>query len=363
MLILFFIFIFHFLVGQLIELVNNKFLSSAWNLILICAVLYFTLGVEDTADTFMYQYFYENDWDTIDPMFIILGKIMNAYHYDYFAFYKLHIIIYTAAYFFFITRFTQNYFYVFLVFFVLYYVPYVNQIRYYLGFPFYLISIYYFLKNRNLVLFIIFTILALLSHSAIILLYGFIPLYYFFSTKRYFQIILALSGFSFIVVMILFQMGIVQEIEHFGEYFSKGMTSTFAGGVFTAIPYFIYIFYLYIIDFFYKKKNSDYLEDKTYSFLSKWSYFTIIFIPASFFVNVLGQRYVFPFVIVWIIFFLFMIKNETPRKKFFHLLSFSGVNLFVAFLIYILPHSIFGESFYEDELLRSLKSIEYLHFL
>lgn len=357
------IFLFHFLIGQLLEISKSKFLSYFFNAILLAIVFYFTLGVTDTADTYIFKFFYENDWEKIDPMFIFLMKVMNSYHLDYFSFYKLHIIVYTLSYYFFISRYTKNIFYVFLLFFVLYYVPYVNQFRYYLAFPFYLLSIYYFVQNRNILVSTVFTALALTTHSAIILLYGFLPMYYFFSTKSFFKYTFVFSGITFIIVLVLFQLGIVQQLDHFGEYFKKGMTSSLAGGIFNAIPYFVYIFYLWIIDRKYRKQNLDFAEDKTYSFLSKFSFFSIIFIPASFFVQVLGHRYVFPFIIVWIIFLLYTLRNKPPKQKFFALFIAGLVHLFVGFSMYILPHYVLGESSFEEELIRSLKSVEYIDWM
>lgn len=363
MLILTIIFLLHFFIGQLLEIFKGKILYYFFSALLLLLVFYFTLGVTDNADNFMFKYFYENDWEKIDPMFIFLMKIMNHFKYDYFDFYKVHLIVYTLSYFFFISRYTKNIFYVFLVFFVLYYVPYVNQIRYYLAFPFFLLSIYYFIQNRNIFLFVLFTILAITSHSAIILLYGFIPLYYFISSKYFFKIIFSLSGFAFLVVLVLFQLGIAQQIEHFGEYFKADKTSSVLGGIFNALPYFIYIAYLWIIDKRYRKRNLDFINDTTYLLLSKLSFYCIIFIPASFFVQVLGHRYVFPFIIVWMIYYLHVIRNETPIIKFFNFLVLAIVHIFVAFAIYILPNYLFGESSYEEELIKSMKSIEYIDFL
>lgn len=363
MLILTVLFLFHFSIGQLLDISKSKYLNFFFNALLLGTVFYFTLGVTDTADKMMYEYFYYNDWEKIDPMFIFLLKIMNAYHYDYNAFFKLHLLLYTLSYYFFISKYTKNIFYVFMVFVVLYYVPYVNQIRYYLAFPFFLLSIHYFIQKRNYFLFVLFTILAFTSHSAILLLYGFLPLYYFVSTKSFFNVVFLLSGIAFIIVIILFLFGIVQQIEHFGAYFGEDMTSSVSGGIFNAMPYFIYISYLWIIDKRYRRKNPDFVNDKTYSFLSKFSFFSIIFIPASFFVQVLGQRYVFPFLIIWMIFFIYTIRNEPPKRKFFSFLFAGFVHLSVAFSMFILPYYIFGESFYVEELYKSLKSIEYIDFL
>lgn len=362
MLLLLLIFSVHFLFGQIIENSRTRLGAYILNALLLAVVFYFTLGVRDTNDNFMFEWFYYNDWDKIDPMFIYLGRVMNYFHFDYHAFYQVHLVVYTLMYLLFISKFTKNYFYVFLVFFVLYYVPYINQIRYYLSFPFFLLSLYYFVQVRRWFWFILFTFLAVVSHSAIVLLYTFLPLYYFLSTKRFFSTSLVLSGVAFVVMLVLFNLGIAQQIEHFGEYFDKGMTSSVAGGFFNAVPYFIYIIYLWYVDRKYKRAHPDFEMDKTYSFLSKLSFYTIIFIPASFFVQVLGHRYVFPFLIVWLIFLLYTMRNESRQEKLLRLGQAMMVHLAVGFAIYLLPYMVLGKSFYVEEMVKGLKSVKYFDY-
>ena len=103
----------HYVVGQFLDISKSKALAYLCNGLLLAAVFYLTLGVRDTADNFMFEYFYDNEWEKIDPMFIYLSKLMNAYGYDYYAFYRVHLITYTLAYFYLISRYTSNIFYVF----------------------------------------------------------------------------------------------------------------------------------------------------------------------------------------------------------------------------------------------------------
>lgn len=360
MFILFFLFLIHFFVGQLIEITKNKFLGYSSNIILLAVVMYLTLGIQDTADMEMYEYFYDSDWEAIDPMFLALREIFTSMKLEFYSFYQFHLIVYTLTYFFLISRYTKNIFYVFLVFFILYYVPYVNQFRYYLAFPFYLLSVHYFIVNRKMIYFILFTFLSLTSHSAILLLYAFIPAYYYFSTKYYFRMLMIGAGLLFVLMAVLFQAGVLQQIEHFGEYFGKGMVSSFVGGVYNMIPYIIYLGYLAIIDRNFRLRNGNADQDHIYVYLRKFSFFSIIFIPASIYIQVFGHRYVFPFIIIWMIYFLYMIKDLSPRMKFFKFFYISLIHLLVAFFFYVLPNYILGESHFEEELIRSLKSIPYI---
>ena len=117
------IFFFHFFIGQLLEISKSKVAYYSCTSMLLFVVFYFTLCITDTADSFIFKYYYENDWDKTDPMFIFLMKVMNLFKFNYFDFYKLHLIIYALSYFLFISRYTKNIFYVFIA---LYYVPYVR---------------------------------------------------------------------------------------------------------------------------------------------------------------------------------------------------------------------------------------------
>ncbi|WP_326985998.1 EpsG family protein [Chryseobacterium sp. MP_3.2] len=345
------------------ESTKIKGINYAFNLMLLFLVFYFTLGITDSADLPMYEFAYGKQRNDFDPMFVFLNSIMKTNGFTFLEFFKFHLIVYTLTYFFFITRYTKNYFYVFLVFIVLYYVPYVNQIRYYMAFPFFLLALHYFLTTRNWFLFILFTFLALITHSAILILYLFIPMFYFLSTKNFF-LVTFISAFAFLaIVLLLFQLGILQQLEHFGEYFGKGNTGSLSGGFFNSLPYFVYLSFLWFIDKKYKKNNSDYALDRNYRFLSKLSFFTIIFIPASFITQVLGHRYVFPFLIIWIIYYMYMIRNQSKQQKLFSFLLFALVHIVAGFCIYILPNIVFGESSFEYELEKSLKSIEYIDFI
>lgn len=352
----------HFYVGYFLDLFNNKFISHTINCLLIGCIFYITLGVTDTVDNPMYIYFFYNDWNKIDPMFVIMRDIMLSFGYDYFDFYKLHIIIFTLSYYFLISRYTHNVFYVLMAFVVLYYVPYINQIRYYLAFPFYLLSVHYLIRSRNVFLSVLFGLLAFLSHSAIILMFAFVPMYYLFSNRMYFTVVFSSSGLMFLLMMILFQMGIAQQIDHFGEYFGKKAVSSFSGGMFNALPYFIYIGYLWYMDLRYRREYPNCDDDAYYSFLRKFSFFPIIFIPASFFVQVLGHRYVFPLFIIWMLFFLYLIRNKLELEKLYHFIVFAAVHLLAAFVFYILPLYLFNYSQYQEEFIRSIKSIKYINF-
>lgn len=326
---------------------------------MMSVILYYTIGITYTADYEMYEYYFDQDSEKMDAAFIYLTGLFKEYKLSFHDLYIFHIVTSLLAYSYFISRFTKNVFYVLVIFLVLYYVPYVNQIRYYLGFPMFLLSIYFLLIRKKYLPFILFALLAFFCHSAIVILYTFIPCFYFLSTKKYLKTMVTSSLVGFVLMFVLFKMGLTETLEHFGAYFDKSSTSSTLGGIFNALPYFVYIIYILKINKEYTQRTENYEDDIIYTFLSKLTFFTIIFIPASLFIQILGHRYVFPFIIVWVIFFLYTIRTLPIKRKTFKMLEFLCIHILAFLIFYILPKYLFKESFYEVEFLKIIKYIKH----
>lgn len=360
MIVLVLILFFHFFIGFVIDNSKTKFMAYFFGFISLMITLLLTWGIKYTADTEFYKVFYEIQWEDTDLMYFFLTKKFNQFGFSYFDLYKFYIVTYILLHYYLISRFNKNVFYIFLVYFILNYVQFVNQIRYYMAFPLFLLSLYFFIIEKKIILAIIFTMLAFISHSAIALLYVFVPMFYFLNTKSYFKTVFVISGIVFLIVLALYQFGLATYLEHFGEYFNSEMTSSFLGGLFNALPSVVYIIFLYILDKKYRMKY-EYKNDKYYQFISKLSFFTVIFIPSSFFIQVLCHRYVFPFLIIWVIHILYIIRNFSQQKKMIYFFTVFLINIFVGLLIYFMPSLIINSSFYYDELSEIIKSIDYLN--
>lgn len=329
--------------------------------LLLAAVFVFTVGLRYTADYNMYYFLFKHEIGITDIGFKQLTIFFKERGLSYDDLFLSHLVAYTLIYFFFIKRYTSNYFYVFLAYILIDYVHYANQIRYYLAFSILLFAFHFMFKRRYLWM-IICCILAFVSHSATIVLFTFIPIYFFIKTNHYFKFIFILSIACFAIVYLGFSLGFARQIEHFGEYFDKGGISGFVGGLFNALPYIFLVGFLYFQAKYYIKNNEDWQEDKKFVFLYKLTFYTTIFIPVSFFLQIAGHRYVMPFLIIYVIFFLYMIRDYSVRQKAHRLLSFSAVCFVVCLFIYILPSYILKENHFLHELELMLESIKYLKY-
>lgn len=360
MIILIILFFLHFFIGQFIERFKLKSVSILMAFLLLIVVYYFTLGLEYTADYGMYENFFRNNFKT-DFLFMKLSKLFSFYHYKFHDLYVFHILVSVLIYYSFISKFSNNVFYIFLAYILLDYVHFSNQIRYFLGFPIMLWA-FYFLYQKKYIFFTILAIIACLSHSALTVVITFVPMYLFIKPQKFLKYCLFLSLLCFAIVYVAFSMGLGREIDHFGEYFKKDGVSSFFGGAFNSLPYIMFVTFLYIETRIYMAHNLLWYEDRTFVFLNKLSFYTIVFIPASFFLQIAGHRYVMPFVIIYGIYFLYMIRNYSPQMKLKKIFLYSSVCLVISIFMYILPTFILKENTFLDELEIMLKSIKYLDY-
>ena len=360
-LLLFIFFLFHYFFGQLIEIYKLKPLAIIMGLLILGLTYYFLLWLEYTADYSMYQYMFKHETDNTDFLFQFLTKFYKANHWSFHDLHVSHIVVSTLIVFYLISRFTSNVFYVFFAYIILDYVHFSNQIRYFLGFPVMILA-FYNLFNKRYILFAILAYLAYLSHASLIVLLTFVPIYYLVKPKQYFKVLSILSVVCFIIVYVAFTLGLGLEIEHFGEYFKEEGTSSFLGGAFNAIPYIVMISFLYFESRKYINANPDCFQDPKFNFLYKISFYTIIFIPASFFMQIAGHRYVMPFMIFYVIFYLYLIRNKTQKIKNLKMILFSSVCFLLSLVIYILPDFLFGENHFLTEIDYMLKSIQYINY-
>ena len=77
-LLLFIIFLFHYFVGQLIEIYKLKPLAIIMDVLVLGLYYYVTLGLEYTADYGMYNYMFKYESDDTDFLFQFLTKLYKA---------------------------------------------------------------------------------------------------------------------------------------------------------------------------------------------------------------------------------------------------------------------------------------------
>ncbi|UOU96721.1 EpsG family protein [Chryseobacterium daecheongense] len=350
-----------FYVGQLIEQLPSRFVAYIFNAILFIAVLYCFLDLTYTADWDMYYYFYKYENDKTDLVFQLLTLIFKKLYLSYNHLFKFHIIVAVSIYYLLISRFTKNIFFVFLAYLILDNVHFVNQIRYYLGFPILMMGYYLLFYKRQYILSVVFILISILCHSGLSFLLICIPIYYLVPTKKYYGYILIFSSIVFLITLYIFNSALGEILKHYGSYFAKDNVSSFLGGLFNAIPYIIFMAFLYIETYFLIKRQPEILEDAKFIFLYKISFFSVIFIPASFLIQVIGHRYVMAFSVFWVLYYyLYFIKNKKSRKQLIKFILLCSIVFASAIFIYIIPGYLFSENHFLEEFLEMVKSSDNL---
>lgn len=346
----------HFFINQFQLLVNRKVVYYFFGFIAVAVFLYYATQITYTADYDMYNSLYDWEFEDTDILFRNMVLSFKANSWGFHALFATHLAAYTLLYYFFVLKFNPNAFYIVTMFIALMFVPYINQIRYFLAFAFFLFAAYYLLYNRKLILFALFAVLGFMSHSAIVVLYIYFLVYLFVPEKLYEKVLKFSTVILFVASYVVSKTAIVTYFEHFGGYMSDENQSSVLGGIFNILPVVAIVFPIYLLDRRYRGDRTN----KTYIFLKKSTVFSVIMVPASIFIQIIGQRYVFPFLIIWIIFFLFLIKDRSyPTRVRYIIFSYILIAL-VLYLQYGLAYVIFGESFFVEELVKSIESIESL---
>ena len=361
MILLIVLFLILFYIGFFIENFRSRYFAILFGALLCAVSLFIFLGYRYTADWKMYHYFFKFEDDSTDILFLNLTKLFKSLNLSYLELYQFHIITSLTLLILWISRFTKNVFFILLFYLLLDNVHFVNQIRYYLAFPFFLFGIFFLLEKKKHIPAVIFFCLALISHIGTVVLLASIPLFYIVSGKRFHYWILGLSGFVFVITFFIFNSGIGEVLKHFGAYLAKDNLSSFFGGLFNAIPYILLMVFFYIETIRMQRIDPHIQEKKYFKFLYKLSFFPVIFLPASFLIQIIGHRYVMPFAVVWLTYYyLFFIKDNKPLVKFLRFTTVCIIGFICGFSVYILPEFVFGESHFTDEIVFMVKSHQFL---
>jgi hypothetical protein len=328
----------------------------------LLAFYVFFYGITDTADWGMYDSLFKYEEIETDFLFRYLSLLTFALGYTFEDLFKFHILIYGYFLVKFISRFTQNILLVLGFYVLVAYVPLANQIRYYLALSLFLNGLYLFYFNEKKKSYFFF-ILSLLSHSSMVVLFSFLIVEKRIAFSDYVKKCLMLSLLIFFGYNFIVSFGLLDFLGKFKVYLiSSELVSGTLGGILNEFPYMITLVSLYFWLQRIIAKVPHILEDKVFIFLYKLTFFSIIFIPISFNMQVIGHRYVQAFFIVWLCLFVYtlhFIKSKENDIKNFILLS-----VFVIFLVYynyFFLGMIFGEkSSYNQEFVKSYNSIEYL---
>lgn len=330
-----------------IELFQTAKYIKVFSFLLGLAVFYIAL----------YNVTYNSDWDAYEAMFNgftvsndylfnFISDFFNDRGHEYDSVYKFHIFLMSAGFLFFVSRFSNhNIFLVFLIYLIFQIIPISNQIRYFVAFAFFLVSIYQLIVVKDKVLFLVFCILSLFSHFAILLMYPFGFIFYFVRNDKLLKLLLYISfGFA-ILMLIISRIGLIY-FSHFSAYFETEYISSISGGVFNNL---ILVFWLFFLikrnNFLVSKYSSLIADDLRYQLLYKLSLYTIIFIPSGIFIQILSHRYVEASFIIWILYLLYTLGfEENYKSRLTQLSRFLILSIFTFMYKYLLPKYVLNYS-------------------
>ncbi|MBW8360040.1 MAG: EpsG family protein [Weeksellaceae bacterium] len=332
-------------------------------IVLAMAALLFTVGIRDNSDWKMYYYFFKLGNEETDLMFVLLAKLFKSAGFEFADLYMFHMVSIVVLFFLFISRYTRNAFYVVLLYFLLDFVHLTNQIRYYFGFPILMLGLYYLFSAKRYTVSVLLIILSLLFHKGLFMLLLFIPAYYLIPAKRFITMMLWFSAALVLLIVLVVRFGVGLSLEHFDSYLGREYESSLVGGLFNALPYLTYLGFILVEHYRLNRHNPDLLSDPQNRLLMKLSFFPLVFLPASFLLQILGHRYILPFSIFWIIYYLMLIRDLSEKTRFLKMLLFGTVHFVALCSIYIFPDYFLPENHYLKELESTIKSIPYLKAL
>ena len=320
------------------------------------------LGVKETADTYGYILYFENPEIKTDFLFRYLSNVFRNLGLTFFELYQLHIVLYGLLFTYFITRFTNNSFLVLIFYLSILYVPLVNQIRYFLALGFLLNGFYFFYFTKRKYLSFILFALAILSHSAIILFYGFIFLNKYSSKENYLKRCYIMSGILFMIIFSLNSLGLRNYLGNYLNYFNSEGVSSLAGGVYNILPYVIFLLLLHRQAINAQKKYTFFENDKTFQILYRLSLFSIIFIPISLNIQIFAHRYVHASLIVWLCFYCYTLRQEKSFKIVLnHTICITIAMIGLFYYTYFFSEIALNQSAsYLSEFIKSFNSVDYL---
>jgi len=227
------------------------------------------------------------------------------------------------------------------------YVQIANQIRYFLAFPLFLLSLYYWGFEHKHIKSLIIAIFAILSHNGILPLYIFIPLYeicHELKIKKIILIFIAIGVFGLLISSILFKFMPYLK----SSYSSYSMDlSSLRGSIFVSV----FSVSWYALLFFINNKIVSIKKIPLVYFSYIISLYPIIFLIISFSgLQIINGRYVNAFYSMWTILLLQLTKIKEIRFSRIYVIIFA-ILIFV--IKYLLSDWVFGRS-YDSEISKVL---------
>jgi hypothetical protein len=120
--------------------------------------------------------------------------------------------------------------------------------------------------------------------------------------------------------------------------------SSLGGGILASLPYLPWIFLVLNV---YNKYSKDEvrLKEDSFNILYSLSIYPFLFLFLGLFTQIIFQRYIEPFILVWVVFIFYSLRYEdSVNDKILVVLKILGVFIISFYLKYILPLSLLGFS-------------------
>ena len=310
---------------------------------LILLISIYTLSfyfIEWTEDRYNYEQLLTSieDYST-DVFFTWLAKLAEKRNLSYDVIYHFHIVLQAIFFSLFSVKEFRRPLFPCIIAILLNFVNIANQMRFFAGFWAFLYGMTFYNKRR--LLYYLFGIFACLNHITLIVMFLCMPFKKWLlkiNVKQY--IVIALS---LLVLTPLIQYVLPDFLSSFSKYIASDHQSSFLGGVFNLFPTFVFVYL-----FFVKRGEFEKLGQSGDRLLETICIFSFLFIPLSVVFQLFSQRFVFPFISIWV---AYLLENETikRRKNFVRLLSVLTILWF-----YLAPLLLLGYSYYFDNVLVML---------
>lgn len=358
-----FLFFVSFFFQSLISYISTILVRKRYTTIIggvLCLCMYFIVfgGITETTDWSGYELIFENDEFPIDFTFRFLSTQTKLLGLNFIDLYQFHVFWTGALLIFFISRFTSNIFFVMSFLIIILFIPLANQIRFFLSLSLFINAIYFLCIKRNKFLFWILATLSVLTHIAIVPLLMFCKLYFIKNDKKYFKIIFLISILSTILTAVFFNLnGVLAGIglrENLDAYIQDDYATSFMGSLFLTLPVLLIVIIIFTCKMYFTKKIS-YFKDEKLQFLYRLTIFSFLFIPPSFFTQIIFSRYCLSLSFIWILVILKSTEydNLIKRVRIITIL-FVGLWIFVLY-IYLIPLIILNS----DDSLKKIALILY----
>ncbi|MGL6101153.1 MAG: EpsG family protein [Fusobacteriaceae bacterium] len=291
-------------------------------------------GIRKTNDSEAYNYLFLNLEKAPDIGFYVVSKIVYFIKGDIVVLYNIYYFLSIYLIYKIIQNYKVNFNFIILNLFIFTFFFHMNQIRYFLAFYLFIYSIINIYNNKKIKT-LFYGVNTIIFHKSSTILFIYLIIYKTSFINYIKRLILGsliiFLGYHIFIKLILR----VSFLNHYLAYINKSEKMTLEGWVFSLVPFVLYIFLTGSIHFILSKKKGILLSsDEKYNQLIKLAIFPILFIPISKeFLDII-LRYMVPFNIINLIYYVYSFKYFKKYGKFLLIFIILFLSIFNYFWIF-----------------------------